>query len=153
MSGEAKLHVLFEHATGFAVFKIREFEEESIFQSEVEECVTEYSRFAAVASLVAFSPFKTAHAALENLNAITEGILPEDLKNFIIQVGTKKITLGVIEAKLGSAIAETFPKLKLKLGGLIQELTRGIRLHFYKLVKVVTPEAGEWNYLFGGSII
>jgi hypothetical protein len=37
MSGEKKLHVLFEHASGFAVFKIKEFEEESMFLSEVRK--------------------------------------------------------------------------------------------------------------------
>jgi len=136
------MHVLFEHATGFAAFKIREFEEESIFQAEVEECVREPARFAAIATLVAFSPFKTAQAALENLNAITEGILPEDLKNFILQLGSKKLSLGVVENKLAASILETFPKIKIKLGGLIQEITRGLRLHFYKLVKGVVDEAG-----------
>ncbi len=35
MAGEKKLHVLFEHATGFAIFKIREFEEENMFLAEV----------------------------------------------------------------------------------------------------------------------
>jgi len=93
--------------------------------------------------LVAFSPFKTAQAALENLNAVTEGILPEDLKNFILQLGTKKLSLGVQENKLAASILETFPKIKIKLGGLIQELSRGLRLHFYKLVNGVQEEAGS----------
>jgi len=35
MSGSSNLHVLFEHAAGFAAFKVREFEEESMFVSEV----------------------------------------------------------------------------------------------------------------------
>jgi len=143
MSGETKLNLLFEHATGYAAFKIREFEEESMFQSEVEECIRDYAKFSAVAQLVAFSPFKTAQSALENMNAITEGILPEELKNFIMQVGTKKLTLGVMENKLASAIQETFPKLKLKVGGLIQEITRGLRVHFYKMVKGLTPDSGS----------
>jgi hypothetical protein len=37
MSGETNLHVLFEHAAGFGVFKIKEFEEESMFMSEVRK--------------------------------------------------------------------------------------------------------------------
>lgn len=136
------MHILFEHATGFAAFKVREFEEESMFQSEVEECIRDYTRFSGIVSLVAFSPFKTAQAALENLNAVTEGILPEDLKTLILQLGTKKLSLGVVENKLAAAIVEAFPKIKIKLGGLIQELTRGLRSHFYKMIKGMTDEAG-----------
>jgi len=47
-----------------------------------------------------------------------------------------------VENKLASAIAETFPKLKVKLGALVLELTRGIRLHFYKLIKNISSDAG-----------
>ncbi len=35
MPAESNLHVLFEHAAGFAAFKVREFEEESMFLAEV----------------------------------------------------------------------------------------------------------------------
>jgi len=143
MAGEVNLHVLFEHAAGFAVFKIREFEEEGMFLPEVEECVRDYSRFTAVAQLVTFSPFKTAQAALENLNSITEGILPEDLKTLLVQLGVKKLVLGVSESKLASAISECFPKVKIRVGILIQEICRGIRTHFYKMVKGLTDPAGS----------
>jgi len=142
MSGETKLHVLFEHAAGFAIFKVREFEEEGMFLSEVEECVRDYSRFTAVVQLVSFSPFKTAQAALENLNSVSEGILPEDLQFLIVQLGVKKLVLGVAESKLGAAISEAFPKVRVRLGNLIQEINRGIRTHFYKMVKGLTAPAG-----------
>jgi len=142
MSGEDNLHVLFEHASGYSIFKIREFEEESMFIAEVEECIRDYSRFTAVTTLVSFHPFRTAPSALENLNAITEGILPDDLKTFIVQVGVKKLVLGVAEGKLASSINETFPKIKIKVGPLIQEICRGIRTHFYKMIKGLTAEAG-----------
>lgn len=36
--GEDNLNVLFEHAAGFALFKVREFEEESLLQAEVIQC-------------------------------------------------------------------------------------------------------------------
>jgi len=141
MSGEKKLHVLFEHASGFAIFKIKEFEEESMFVAEIEECITDYSKFSAVASLVSFSPFKTAQAALENLNSVTEGILPDDLKNFLATLGVKGLVIGVQESKLGAAIGEAFPKVKVRIGPVINEISRGIRTHFHKMVKGITDEA------------
>jgi len=141
-SGEKNMHVLFEHAAGYSVFKIKEFEEESMFLSEVAESVRDYARFTAVTQLVSFSPFKTAHAALENLNSITEGILPDDLKTFLVHLGVKKLVLGVAESKLASAISECFPKVKVRIGELVQEITRGIRTHFYKMVKGFGADAG-----------
>jgi len=113
-----------------------------MFVSEVEECIRDYSRFSSVAQLVSFSPFKTAPAALENLNSVTEGLLPDDLRTFLSQLGVKNLVLGVVENKLGAAISEGFPKIKIRVGPLIQEITRGIRTHFHKMVKGLTAEAG-----------
>jgi len=141
--GETNLHVLFEHAAGYAMFKIREFEEENMFMTEVEESVRDYSRFTAVTQLVSFAPFKAAHTALENLNSVSEGILPDDLKTFLVTVGLKKLVLGVVEPKLAAAISETFPKVRVKIGLVVQEITRGIRTHFYKILKSLSAEAGS----------
>lgn len=33
--GESNLNVLFEHAAGYSLFKVKEFEEESLLQAEV----------------------------------------------------------------------------------------------------------------------
>jgi nucleolar protein 56 len=111
----------------------------------VEECIRDYSRFSAIASLVGFSPFKTAQAALENLNSITEGVLPDDLKLFLGGLGVKGMVLGVIENKLASAITEALPKNKVRVGPVILEIHRGIRTHFHKMVKGLTDEAGEFG--------
>ncbi len=57
----------------------------------------------------------------------------------------KKLSLGVAESKLASAITECFPKIKVRVGTLVQEINRGIRTHFYKMVKGLTDEAGKLN--------
>ena len=77
------------------------------------------------------------------MNSITEGILPEDLKTFLVHLGVKKLVLGVAESKLAAAISECFPKFKVKIGEVILEITRGLRTHFYKMVKGFTAEAGK----------
>lgn len=98
------LHVLFEHAAGYALFAVKEVEEigmllpqvrrlfsvfppvcsfnllsvdgveiTSMCVSQVEESVLSIGKFNSMVSLAAFFPFKSAQAALENMNAISEG--------------------------------------------------------------------------------
>jgi len=69
---QSQLFVLFEHAAGYALFKV-EFEETGMLLPQVEASVTDLSRFNSVVKLVGFSPFKTGMSALENLNTISEG--------------------------------------------------------------------------------
>lgn len=64
-----------------------------------------------IVKLKAFEPFATAEAALHNINDISEGILPEDLRNFLernlprVKEGKKaKFSLGVLDAKIGTSI-------------------------------------------------
>lgn len=49
----------------------------------MEESITDLSRFNSVVKLVGFSPFKTAANALENMNAISESIVSDDLQLFL----------------------------------------------------------------------
>jgi len=70
---QSQLFVLFEHAAGYALFKVTEFEETGMLLPQVEASVTDLSRFNSVVKLIGFSPFKTAMSALENMNSISEG--------------------------------------------------------------------------------
>ena len=67
------LHVLYEHACGYALFRVREFEEVGMLQPEVEESVLDLARFNTVVKLAAFAPFKSGANALDNMNSISEG--------------------------------------------------------------------------------
>lgn len=51
-----------------------EFEEVGMLLPQVEASVTELKRFQQIVHLVSFVPFKTAVAALENINSVSEGI-------------------------------------------------------------------------------
>ncbi|XP_046384329.1 nucleolar protein 56 [Ischnura elegans] len=141
------LYVLFEHAAGYALFKVKEFEEAGVLLPQVEESVTDVSRFNSVVKLIGFSPFKTAAVALENANCISEGVLPGELSLFLetyLPQTTKKvkIILGVIEPKLGSAIQEVLP-ITCQHGGAVPEIVRGIRMHFHHLVKGFTAKTSD----------
>lgn len=109
-----------------------------MFLPTVESSVTDLSRFNSIVKLVSFSPFKTAVSALESINAISEGILPQDLSVYLDDVFSKlkkkKCTLGVSDAKLGAAINEAIGVSCTHIG-VVPELIRGIRHHFPKLVK------------------
>ncbi|XP_011299290.1 nucleolar protein 56 [Fopius arisanus] len=140
-----KLFILYEHAAGYAVFSVKEFEEIGMLLPQVEASVTDLSRFHAIVKLVGFSPFKTALAALESINSISEGIVPEDLKLFLDMCIPKsekksKYTLGVSDPKLGASITEAL-NIKCDHTGAVPEIIRGIRFHFHHLVKGLTAQS------------
>jgi nucleolar protein 56 len=139
------LFVLYEHASGYALFKVKEFEEVEMFLPQVEQSVTDIAKFKTIVSLAGFSPFKTAVTALENVNAISEGILPEELSVFLDNTLPKvskktKLTLGVADSKLSAAIAEGL-NIQCSHIGATPEIIRGIRMHFPNLVKGFTAKS------------
>jgi len=128
--------VLFEHAAGYALFRLQEFEEIATFLPTVEASVKDVGKFASVVHLVAFAPFKAAADALANINSVSEGLVHDDLKLFLNTNVPKKqkIVLGVSDSKLSAAINDAC-EIKCSHIGVIPEVIRGIRLHFAKLVK------------------
>jgi nucleolar protein 56 len=70
----AQLYVLYEHASGYALFRVKEYEEIGTFITHVEQSSTDLSKFNSVVKLIAFTPFTSGLAALDNQNAISEGL-------------------------------------------------------------------------------
>jgi len=138
--------VLYEHAAGYGLFRLAEFEEVATFLPEVEASVADVSKFSQVVSLIGFFPFKTAENALENINAISEGIVTPDLKLFLEtnmpKAGKKGAVLGVSDSKLSASI---FDEVGVKCShiGVIPEVIRGIRFHFAKLIKGFTSASSD----------
>ncbi|XP_045080047.1 nucleolar protein 56 [Coregonus clupeaformis] len=64
-------------------FVVKEVEEIGMLLPPVEDCVLNIGKFHGMVSLAAFFPFKSAQAALENINAISEGVVHADLKLFL----------------------------------------------------------------------
>ncbi|XP_063067014.1 nucleolar protein 56 [Engraulis encrasicolus] len=140
------LHVLFEHAAGYALFAVKEVEEIGMLLPQVEDSVLNIGKFNNVVKLAAFFPFKSAQAALENINAISEGVVHADLKLFLEtnlpSGGKSKPVLGVSDAKIGAALQEEL-QLSLQTGGVVAEIIRGVRLHFHALVRGLTAQAAS----------
>lgn len=119
--------MLAEHAAGYAVFKVKEFEEIGALLPQLESAVHDLGRFNSIVHLESFSPFKTAVTALENSNAISEGIVTEDLKHFLditLPAKRKKVLLGVSDPKLGAAISEAL-EIAFEHIGAVPEILRG----------------------------
>ncbi|PIO23675.1 hypothetical protein AB205_0105220, partial [Aquarana catesbeiana] len=139
------LHILFEHAAGYALFAVKEVEEIGMLLPQVEESLQNIGKFNTIVKLVAFSPFKSAQSALENVNAISEGVLHEDLKLLLethMPAKKKKALLGVSDGKIGAAIFEEL-NIKCDTTGVVPEIIRGIRLHFHSLVKGLTAQSAS----------
>jgi len=98
-------------------------------------------RFGKVCSLQSFKPFKSAKDALEQINAISEGVCTDLLHNFLEQNLPRikdekkaKFTLGVLDSKLGNSIVDSM-KIPCVCNDSINEMTRGVRIHFGKFIK------------------
>lgn len=67
-------HVLFESASGYAIFEAKLIEDIGAKSSAVQESIKDLSKFGKMVSLMSFSPFKSAAEALENANDVSEGM-------------------------------------------------------------------------------
>lgn len=135
---EAPHFVLFEHAVGYTLFKVKEFEDIGLILPQVIEAANDLQRFHSVVQVHAFEPFKNTEAALENCNSVSEGLVHADLLNFLesnLPKKKKKILLGVADSKIGASICENIPGLKCTFTGVVPEIIRGIRTHFAYLAK------------------
>ncbi|CAG9540797.1 unnamed protein product [Cercopithifilaria johnstoni] len=137
--GDVPQCVLFEHAVGYVLFRVTEFEDIGMSIPQVEESIVDVQRFCSVVKVQAFEPFKNTESALENCYSISEGQLHPDLLNFLeANLPRKKkkiVTLAVGDSRLASAISEQITGIKCQISGIVPELMRGIRMHLEHLVK------------------
>lgn len=62
-----QLFILFETATGYALFKREEFEEIGTSLHDVERSVLEFARFSKIIKLFAFDPFTESGQGIANI--------------------------------------------------------------------------------------
>lgn len=136
------LYILFESATGYALFESIETESIALGAKQVQDAMGDLARFGKVCKLTAFAPFTSAAMALENANDISEGVLNEYLKSFLdmnlpaIKPGKKsKYVLGVFDYKIGTSIQEQMRITCKFADDVVKELMRGIRVYYEKFIK------------------
>lgn len=66
-------HVLFESASGYAIFEAKQQEEIGAKTAAFQTSIQDLQKFGKMVQLISFSPFKSAAHALENANDISEG--------------------------------------------------------------------------------
>lgn len=134
-------YLLFEEATGFAIFKVLiQLDDIAVRMREVQEAALDLSKFSKMVELVSFAPFKGAAQALENANDISEGLVSDYLKSVLelnLPKPSKKerITLAVSDKNLGPSIKELFPYIDCLSNEIAQDFLRGVRVHGSKLLK------------------
>lgn len=134
-------YVLHESASGFGLFEVNENEEIGNLLEEVQQSVMDLAKFGRVVKLKAFHPFSSAENALQNINDISEGLVGDDLKNFLemnlpaVKAGKKaKFQLGCLDKNIAQGLSDqcNYP---CNTNETTSEIARGIRLHFNKFVK------------------
>jgi nucleolar protein 56 len=135
------LYILYESASGYGLFAAHGIDEIGQNTEAVKNSVTDLNRFGKVVKLHAFSPFESALDALNQCNAVSEGQMTDELRNFLevslpkAKEGKKpKYSVGVAEPKLGSHIYEV-TKIPCQSNEFVLELIRGVRLHFDRFIK------------------
>ncbi|KAI3463631.1 hypothetical protein Pfo_020294 [Paulownia fortunei] len=139
------LYVLYESASGYGLFLAHGIDEIGQNTEAVRSSVADLNRFGKVVKLAAFSPYESALDALNQCNAISEGQMTDELRNFLeltlpkVKEGKKpKFSLGVAEPKLGSHIYEV-TKIPCQSNEFVLELLRGVRLHFDRFIENLKP--------------
>lgn len=89
--------------------------------------------------------FESALDALNQVNAVSEGVMTDELRSFLelnlpkVKEGKKpKFSLGLAEPKLGSHIFEA-TKIPCQSNEFVLELLRGVRQHFDRFIKDLKP--------------
>jgi len=134
-----QLFLLFETASGYCLFEVKEYDATGGSLSKVQKAVNSQERFTKMVSLVAYQPFVTAEEALDNIMDTIQLKVSSVLKNFLVThlPATKsskkqKFALGISEPRVGSLIFEA-TGITASFNDTIVELMRGIRTHFCKI--------------------
>lgn len=140
LESSQRLFVLFEHASGYALFRIKGFDQ---IQKD-PKVATDASVFGSVARLQAFAPFSSGANAIDNANCVSEGVVHDDLRVFLesnLPLEKKnKIALGIVDGRLGAAIIEGIG-INCITAGTVPEIVRLIKRHFSFFVKGLTTHS------------
>jgi nucleolar protein 56 len=134
----ATLFLLFEAPTGYAIFHPTETNEIIYDSLSTQRSYQDRSRFTQFVKLVGFKPFTSSQIAFDNLNAICNNEVTDELKSFLeltLPQGKNVRTtlrLGVYEPQLGAEINKK-TNISCVSNNMTTELLRGIRTHFQQI--------------------
>lgn len=129
------LYLLHETASGYVLLLRKESEAIGQKLDEVQKSMLDLPKFGKMVQLKAFTPFKSAAHALENIMDVSEGVVNDTLKNFLESnlAESGKFTLGVSDKLLAGNIKAALG-YNCSASDMVQELLRGVRLHIEKML-------------------
>eukprot|EP00762_Andalucia_godoyi_P000782 ANDGO_03763.mRNA.1 Nucleolar protein 56 len=119
------MFILHETASGYALF---------MHTDDASTDTSDLSRFSKTVKLVSFAPFQSAAHALENINAVSDAACHAYLSTFLNQNVAKKGVVAVLDPKLGNAIQEACPNIKVTASETAQEIIRGVRSYLTRFL-------------------
>jgi len=122
------MYVLYEHASGYVLVHCEQTDDINEMQ------VHDWGHFSQQVKLKAFKPFTSAANALDNMNAISEGLMHEDLKAFLGDQLPKGQTVGINDSRLLQVVKDEL-SLAVAGGDIVQEICRGVRVHIDQIIK------------------
>lgn len=150
------LFLLHESASGLGLLEVIEADDVASGVEEAMLAQADFSRFARMVRLKAFAPFSSAEHALENANAVSEGVITDYLREFVEanlpkpagKAGSSKKTktaadvdgaveLGVHDQKTAQALHDAVGAstgVAINADARSAELLRGVRCHFERLI-------------------
>lgn len=150
------LFLLHESASGLGLLEVIEADDVASGVEEAMLAQADFSRFARMVRLKAFAPFSSAEHALENANAVSEGVITDYLREFVEanlpkpagKPGSSKKTktaadvdgavqLGVHDQKTAQALHDAVgvrTGVAINADARSAELLRGVRCHFERLI-------------------
>lgn len=150
------LFLLHESASGLGLLEVIEADDVASGVEEAMLAQADFSRFARMVRLKAFAPFSSAEHALENANAVSEGVITDYLREFVEanlpkpagKSGSSKKTktaadvdgaveLGVHDQKTAQALHDAVGAstgVAINADARSAELLRGVRCHFERLI-------------------
>eukprot|EP00170_Pyropia_yezoensis_P005162 contig_21072_g5176 len=150
------LFLLHESASGLGLLEVIEADDVASGVEEAMLAQADFSRFTRMVRLKAFAPFSSAEHALENANAVSEGVITDYLREFVEanlpkpagKPGSSKKTktaadvdgaveLGVHDQKTAQALHDAVGAstgVAINADARSAELLRGVRCHFERLI-------------------
>lgn len=150
------LFLLHESASGLGLLEVIEADDVASGVEEAMFAQADFSRFTRMVRLKAFAPFSSAEHALENANAVSEGVITDYLREFVEanlpkpagKSGSSKKTktaadvdgaveLGVHDQKTAQALHDAVGAstgVAINADARSAELLRGVRCHFERLI-------------------
>jgi len=122
------MYVLFEHASGYVLVHCEQTDDINEMKAH------DWAQFSQQVKLKGFKPFTSAANALDNMNAISEGLMHDDLRAFLTDQLPKGQSVGINDSRLLQVVKEELG-VPVAGGDIVSEICRGVRVNIDQLIK------------------